>query len=101
MSAPPWAVGLSLALAASPLTRTLVALVERATHPEPDPAMVVWAERSPFLQRALIAAYLTLALAVALTALARRWRRLRDDRSLRAALAVGALGAAAGLWPWR
>lgn len=98
MSARAWQAGLSLALAAAPLTRTLVALIERSTRPEPDPAMVVWAERSPFLDRALVTAYLTLALAMALTALARRVRALRGERSLLAALAIGAAGALAGLY---
>lgn len=99
MSARPWSVGLSLALSVAPLIRSLVALIERITHPEPDPAMVVWAERSPFLDRMLVTAYLTAALAVALTALARRSRWLRGDRSLHAALALGVAGALLGLWP--
>jgi hypothetical protein len=99
VSARPWSVGLSLALAAAPLTRTLVALIERHTRPEPDPAAVVWAERSPFLDRALVTAYITIALAVALASLARRARWLRGDRALHVGLAVGALGALAGLWP--
>jgi hypothetical protein len=95
MSARPWAAGLSLALAVAPATRTLVALIERAKHPEADPASVVWAA---FVDRALVTAYLTVALAVALTALSRRVRALRDDRSFAAALAVGALGALAGMF---
>jgi hypothetical protein len=98
MSARPWAAGLSLALAVAPATRTLVALIERAKHPEADPASVVWAEHSAFVDRALVTAYLTVALAVALTALSRRVRALRDDRSFAAALAVGALGALAGMF---
>ena len=99
MSARTWSVGVSLALAVAPATRTLVALIERATHPEPDPAAVIWAERSPFLDRALVTAYLTLALAVMLTALAGRARALRSERSFHLALALGAVGALAGLYP--
>jgi hypothetical protein len=99
MSARPWTVGLSLALSVAPLIRTLVSLIERSTHPEPDPAVVVWAARSPFLDRVLVTAYLTVALAVALTALARRAPSLRGDRALHAALALGAAGALLGLWP--
>lgn len=99
MNARPWSVGLSLALSVAPLIRSLVALIERSTHPEPDPAMVVWAERSPFLDRMLVTAYLTVALAVALTALAGRARWLRGDRSQHIALALGAAGALLGLWP--
>ena len=101
MSARAWQVGASLALAVAPLTRTAVAAVERATHPEPDPTVVVWAERSPFLDRALVTAYLTLALGLALTALARRVRALRGDRGFVGALAVGVAGALLGLYPWQ
>lgn len=98
MTARPWVAGVSLALAASPLTRALVLAVERATRPEPDPTSVVWSEHSAFLDRTLVAAYLTLAAAVALTALARRVRALRGERGLDVALALGAAGALAGLW---
>jgi hypothetical protein len=97
MSSRPWVAGLSLALALAPATRSLVAMIERVQRPEADPAAVVWAEHSAFVDRALVTAYLTVALAVALTALARRVRALRDDRSFAAALALGALGALAGM----
>ena len=100
MSGRAWSAGASLALAVAPLTRTLVAAIERATHPEPDPAVVVWAERSPFLDRSLVTAYLTVALAVALTTLAGRVRAVRHERTFHAALVVGTLGALAGLYPW-
>ncbi len=98
MSARAWSVGVSLALAIAPTTRSLVALIERTTHPEPDPAAVIWAERSPFLDRALVTAYLTAALAVMLTALVGRVRSLRSERNFHIALALGAVGALADLY---
>ena len=94
MNPRPWRVGLSLALAVAPLTWAVVGLIERYTRPEPDPVVVVWAERSHFLDRALVTAYVTLALAMLLAALARRARGLRGERSWHAALTLGALGAA-------
>ncbi len=97
----PWRAGVSLSLALAPLTWALVLLVERATRPEPDPVAVVWAERSPFIGRALVAAYVSVALATMLTAAAGRWRVMRGERSWDVALTLGAVGALVQVVAWR
>jgi len=97
----PWRAGVALALALAPLTWALALLVERATRPEPDPVAVVWAERSPFIGRALVAGYVSVALATMLTALGRRWRAVRGERAWQAALALGAVGAVVQVVAWR
>lgn len=94
MSRPrPWRVGVTLALAAMPLTGAVVARASLALRPEADPVAVIWAEHSAFVDRALVTAYLTAALALTLAALARRFRAVGDDRTFHAALALGAGGA--------
>lgn len=97
----PWRAGVSLAVAAAPWTWALVTLAEHAKRPEADPVAVVWSERSAFVGRALVVAYVTAALATALTALARRVRSLRGERAWRAALGAGVVGALVGVAGWR
>ncbi len=100
MKPAPWRVGGTLALALAPLVRAVVVGVARIWHPEPDPVVVVWAERSAFLDALLVSAYVTVALAVALTAASRRWAALRGEGAWNLALGAGTLGALAGALRW-
>lgn len=51
-------VGLAAGAAAAVLAYAALRGVERLLFPEPNPALLIWADRSPFVWRAAIALYL-------------------------------------------
>ena len=51
-------VGVAAGAAASVIAYAALRGLERALFPEPNPAMLIWSDRSPFLWRAAIAVYL-------------------------------------------
>ncbi len=50
-------VGAGCGAAATVIAYALLRVVERAFFPEPNPAMLIWSDRSPFVWRAAIALY--------------------------------------------
>lgn len=54
----PWLMGIAAGAATSVIAYASVRVLERALFPEPNPAMLIWADRSPFVWRAAIALYL-------------------------------------------
>lgn len=53
-----WLSGVALGAAAAIIAYAAVRGVERAFFPEPNPALLIWSDRSPLLWRAAIALYL-------------------------------------------
>jgi hypothetical protein len=51
-------VGIAAGAAAAVIAYAAVRVIERALFPEPNPAMLIWADQSPFVWRAAIAVYL-------------------------------------------
>jgi hypothetical protein len=51
-------VGIGCGAAAAVLAYAIERVVERAFFPEPNPAMLIWSDRSSFVWRAAIALYL-------------------------------------------
>lgn len=51
-------VGIALGAATAVLAYAGVRALERALFPEPNPAMLIWADHSPFTWRAAMALYL-------------------------------------------
>lgn len=93
-------LGFALGCAAALVAYTALRLLERAFFPEPDPAIVIWSDRSRFLWRALIATYVGGAATFGGYALASRSRRTASDWLARAiALAVVAVLVQGVLWP--
>jgi hypothetical protein len=50
-------VGIGCGAAAAVIAYAVQRAVERAFFPEPNPAMLIWSDRSPFVWRAAIALY--------------------------------------------
>jgi hypothetical protein len=50
-------VGLAWGAATAVIAYALIRVLDRAVFPEPNPAMLIWSERSSFLWRAAIALY--------------------------------------------
>ncbi len=67
-----WLAGIGVGAAISVIAFASVRVLERAIFPEPNPAMLIWADRSPFVWRAAIALYLGGAAGFGGYALARR-----------------------------
>ncbi len=65
--------GIAIALASSPTAYAVLRAIESRASPEPDPASIVWAERSAQLTRLTLAAYVAAGLATGAIALARQW----------------------------
>ncbi|MBK9260847.1 MAG: hypothetical protein IPM54_13635 [Polyangiaceae bacterium] len=68
----------------------VVRVVDVLLFPEPNPAIVIWTDRSRFFWRALIAAYLGGASVFGGYSLAKRTPRAASDWLLRAILIAGA-----------
>ncbi len=93
-------VGIAAGAALAVIAYAGVRVLERALFPEPNPAMLIWADRSPFVWRAAIALYLGGAGAFGGHALAARSPRLAARGLLAAiAAAVAAIGIQGALWP--
>ncbi len=93
-------VGIAAGAATSVITYAAVRGVERALFQEPNPAMLIWADRSPFVWRAAIALYLGGAGAFGGHALAAHWPRLAARGLLATiAAAVAAIVIQGALWP--
>ena len=92
--------GIAAGAAASVIAYAALRVVERALFQEPNPAMLIWADRSPFVWRAAIALYLGGAGIFGGAALAPR----SPDTAARAVLgavvaAVGAIAVQGAIWP--
>jgi hypothetical protein len=94
-------VGIAVGAACSVIAYALLrALLERALFPEPNPAVLIWADRSPFVWRAAIALYVGGAAVFGGTALAGRSPRAAARCLLGAvAVAVLAIVVQGALWP--
>ncbi len=53
-----WLTGIAAGAVIAVIAYASVRVLERLLFPEPNPAMLIWADRSPFVWRAAIALYL-------------------------------------------
>lgn len=82
------------------VTYALLRIVEQTLYPEPNPAMLLWSDRSPFVWRAAIALYVAGAAAFGGFAAARR----SEDRAAKALrgiviAAIALIVIQAAFWP--
>jgi hypothetical protein len=93
-------VGVAAGAAASVIAYAALRVLERALFPEPNPAALIWADRSPFVWRAAMALYLGGAGVFAGVGMALRAPR-SAGRGLLAlvAAAVAAIVTQGALWP--
>lgn len=73
-----------------PIAYAFVRFVERALYPTPNPAVIIWSDRSAFIFRAATAAYVGGAAAFGAFAVAAR-SEARADSVLRAVLVASAI----------
>jgi hypothetical protein len=93
-------VGIAVGAAGAVIAFAAVRVLERALFPEPNPAMLIWADRSPLVWRAAIALYLGGAAAFGGHALAVRSPRAAARGLLATlAVAVAAVIAQGAVWP--
>ena len=93
-------VGIAAGAAAAVLAYAAIRMLERALFPEPNPAMLIWADHSPFTWRAAMALYLGGAGAFGGYALATRSARAAARGLLAATVAaLAALVVQGALWP--
>jgi hypothetical protein len=92
--------GIAMGAACAVTAYALLRGVERALFLEPHPALLVWADRSPFVWRAAIALYMGGAAVFGGAALAERSPRAAAQSLLGAvAAAVLAIVVQGALWP--
>jgi hypothetical protein len=90
-------LGLAFGAAAAALTYAVVRGAERAFFPEPNPVVLIWSDRSPFVWRAIIALYVGGAAVFGGFAWARR-DPIGTARALPVALALAIAALAAQVW---
>jgi hypothetical protein len=95
-----WPTAITCGAAATVIAYAATRVVERVFFPEPNPAMLIWSEQSPFVWRVAMALYLGGAGAFGGHALAMRSQR-RAARAALVATAAAVVGIVVqgALWP--